>query len=228
MSDFVYEGKPYSSRGGRERTEQHAVSLLYDREGNRKYLTVSERTAFLEAAKKLPAHAWTYCLMLAYTGGRESEVLALKPSQIDFDTRLVVIRSLKKRRVGVFRAVPLPPSILLELERVHGIRAAGLDPELRHRPIWNMGRTTAWKWVKKGMAAARVVGPRASPKGLRHSFAVVSLQADVPVTIVQRWLGHSRLSTTEIYAQAVGEEEQAIASRFWGTFPSNGGDEGNV
>jgi integrase/recombinase XerD len=31
--------------------------------------------------------------------------------------------------------------------------------------------------------------------------------------MVQKWLGHARLATTAIYANAVGEEEQNIAAR---------------
>jgi integrase/recombinase XerD len=68
------------------------------------------------------------------------------------------------------------------------------------------------------MAAASIVGPHASPKGLRHGFAVAALQSGVPINFVRKWLGHSRLSTTEIYADAIGEEERAIARRFWRTF----------
>ena len=29
------------------------------------------------------------------------------------------------------------------------------------------------------------------------------------------WLGHAQLTTTAIYANAVGEEEQSIAARMW-------------
>jgi site-specific recombinase XerD len=68
------------------------------------------------------------------------------------------------------------------------------------------------------MTAAAIFGPKASPKGLRHGFAVGALHSGVPINFVRKWLGHARLSTTEIYAEAVGEEEQAIAARFWKTF----------
>lgn len=34
--------------------------------------------------------------------------------------------------------------------------------------------------------------------------------------MLQRWLGHAQLSTTAIYADAVGKEEQDIAARMWG------------
>jgi integrase/recombinase XerD len=45
------------------------------------------------------------------------------------------------------------------------------------------------------------------------SVQVVS--AGIPLNLVQRWLGHAELSTTAIYANAVGEEEQKIASWMW-------------
>jgi site-specific recombinase XerD len=32
---------------------------------------------------------------------------------------------------------------------------------------------------------------------------------------VQRWLGHARISTTAIYADACGPEEAAFARKFW-------------
>ncbi|MGH7120234.1 MAG: hypothetical protein ACREFP_14810 [Acetobacteraceae bacterium] len=35
------------------------------------------------------------------------------------------------------------------------------------------------------------------------------------VTQVQKWLGHAQLTTTAIYADAVGAEEQDIARRMW-------------
>jgi site-specific recombinase XerD len=65
---------------------------------------------------------------------------------------------------------------------------------------------------------AGISGPPANPKGLRHAFGVETLQAGVPINLVKKWLGHSRLETTEVYTNAVGDEEQAIASRFWKTF----------
>ena len=37
----------------------------------------------------------------------------------------------------------------------------------------------------------------------------------IPLNLVLRWLGHAPLSTTAIYAYAVGEEERHIAARLW-------------
>lgn len=59
-------------------------------------------------------------------------------------------------------------------------------------------------------------GPHASPKGLRQGFGVAAATAGIPLNLVQRWLDHAQLSTTAVYADAVGAEEQDIARRMWG------------
>ena len=219
MGYFVKGVNSYSTLScSRDAGEGSSVSLVFDREGKRKYLTVSERTAFLGAAALMPAEARTFCTVLAYSGARVSEVLALTAARIDLPAGLVVFESLKKRRRGMYRAVPIPGDLLSDLDKVHAIVAARQVPELASRRLWPWSRTTGWSRVKEAMAAATVVGPQATPKGLRHGFAVAALQAEVPINFVRRWLGHARLSTTEIYADAVGEEERAIAARFWETF----------
>jgi integrase/recombinase XerD len=195
-----------------------SASLIYDRAGNRKYLTAGERTAFLRSANTLSPDVRTFCQILAFTGARVSECLAITTGRIDVSAKMVVLESLKKRRRGVFRAIPLPDDLLTELARVHGLVDQGGSPNMRNQRLWPWCRTFAWMQVKEAMALARVIGPQATPKGLRHAFAVAALQNGVPINLVRRWLGHSRLSTTEIYADAIGPEERAIARRFWESF----------
>lgn len=69
--------------------------------------------------------------------------------------------------------------------------------------------------IKHVMILASISGPRACPRGLRHGFGVGGAQAGIPVTLLQRWLGHARLTTTAIYLDAAGPEERDIAARFW-------------
>lgn len=194
------------------------VSLIYDRLGRRKYLTAAERTAFLRTASTMSPELAAFCTVMAYTGARLSEARALTPASIDLAAGVVVFETLKKRRRGIYRAVPVPPDLLQQLDAVHGISAAQRNPDRATLPLWSWSRTTAWTRIKLVMVAAKVRGPQATPKGLRHGFAVGALQAGVPINLVRRWLGHARLSTTEIYAEAVGAEEQAIARRFWESF----------
>ena len=37
----------------------------------------------------------------------------------------------------------------------------------------------------------------------------------VPLNMVSKWMGHSQMETTVIYANAVGEEQQTIDVRMW-------------
>lgn len=194
------------------------MSFLFDQEGHRKYLTGSERRAFLSVAHRMPIEVSTFLLTLAFTGARISEVLSLTPAQINVGAGIIVIECLKKRRPGMFRAVPIPEQLLAELDRVHHLSASAPPLERAALRLWPWCRTTAWHYVKACMADAGIIGPQASPKGLRHAFAVNALDVSVPLPLIQKWLGHSRLTTTAIYTNAVGAEERAIAARYWNAF----------
>ena len=65
------------------------------------------------------------------------------------------------------------------------------------------------------MRRAGVSGGMASPKGLRHSFAVACISRNIPLTTVQKWLGHARLETTALYLGVSDEEERKLARRLW-------------
>jgi integrase/recombinase XerD len=185
---------------------------LFNSAGKRLYLTLEERRKFLAAADKVDRETRTFCYVLAYTGCRISEALALTPEAIDLAAGTIVFETLKKRRSGVYRAVPVPPTLLDMIGLAHGLREKRVK---RSAPLWAFGRTTAWKRIVSLMKAANVKGPHATPKGLRHGFGVAAVQAGVPLNLLQRWLGHAQLTTTAIYANAVGPEERNIAARMW-------------
>ncbi len=204
---------------GCRREKDIGVHTLYDQRGHRKYLIGSERAAFLKAAKAADPTTETFCLVLAYTGARISEVLALTPDRIDPGSCVIMFETLKRRRKGAFRAVPVPRKVLKRIATVHGLAGLAYMTEgASIERLWPWCRTTAWQRVKAVMNEAGVTGTQASPKGLRHAFGVLGLQSGVPLNLVSRWLGHAKLETTAIYAEAIGEEEKAIAQRFWRTF----------
>lgn len=181
---------------------------LFDAKGNRKYLTARERLAFVYAASKKPVAISTFCLTMAFTGARISEVLALTITRIDAADEAIVFETLKQRKKRVFRAVPVPRT-LIPLLTSYGIG----KPDR----LWPWGRTTAWKVVKAVMREAGITECLCKPKALRHAFAVEAGQKSVPLNVVQRWLGHARIETTAIYASAIGDEERNLARRSWGS-----------
>lgn len=189
---------------------------LHDLQGQRKYLTPAERTAFLRAARIAPEQVRTFCGTLVHTGCRISEALALTAARVDLSDGVLVIESLKKRRRGVYRAIPVPRSLLDALDATHDISAAKRQPDggtgMR---LWPWSRPTAWRRVHDIMEVAGIAGLHATPKGLRHGFGIKAVAASVPLNIAQRWLGHAQLSTTSIYLDAVGPEERQMAERMW-------------
>ena len=189
---------------------------LFHSDGSRKYLTPDERQAFLTAATQFPHPVRSFCAVLTYTGCRLAEALALTADRVDLRASRLTFETLKKRKRGVYRTVPVPPDIMTMLDLVHNLRRAqGRKDGGRALRLWSWSPVTAWRHVKAVMHAAGIRGGQASPKGLRHGFGVAAVHASIPLNLVQRWLGHAQLATTAIYAEAIGQEEQHIAARMW-------------
>ena len=187
------------------------MEQLYDTRGRRKYVTEHERERFLKAARAAPARINVFCQVLAYTGCRLSEALALTPERVDRAAGVLVFESLKKGSPWIFRAVPVPLGLIETLGHLHCRNARdGLTGQ-----FWPWSRTTAWRHVRAVMRAAEVHEGAANPRGLRHTFAVFAVGAAVPLTMIQKWMGHADLSTTAIYLDVAGVEERQIAWRMW-------------
>lgn len=190
---------------------------LHSAGGARKYLNSGERRRFLDAARQQRREAELFCLTLAWTGARISEVLALTPVAFDLERGVVAIETLKRRRSGIVREVPLPDWLTKRLDRAYRLRqrqASGAGAQTR---LWPWCRQTGWRIIKAVMRAAEVPAPCAMPKALRHGFAVAGLQVLIPPHLIQRWLGHASIRTTAIYMDVVGPEEIAFAARLWQT-----------
>jgi integrase/recombinase XerD len=186
--------------------------MINDPNGKRLYLTTAERDAFLKSAARAPGELRSFCETLHYTGCRISEALNLTVDRVDIDAGTITFETLKKRRLGVFRTVPVPPAVLNTIELVHQVRSARkLD-----RKLWDWSRATAWRKVKEVMHIAGISpGPHMTPKGLRHGYGVTAVSSGVSLNLLSKWMGHSTIEVTAIYANAVGAEQHAIAARMW-------------
>jgi integrase/recombinase XerD len=196
---------------------QHADARisLYGPTGGRKNLNADDRRRFIRAAHRAPAAVRLFCLVLGWSGGRISEVLALTPAAIDIDSGVVNIETLKRRKRGIVRQVPLPRDTLRELNRFFKLRLLQQDSDLAVERLWRWSRTTGWQRIKEVMVAAGIAGPPAMPRGLRHSFGVKAFQSNVPPHLVRRRMGHTSLRSTSIYADVIGPDERAFAARMW-------------
>lgn len=184
---------------------------LHNLNGQRKYLNQVERLRFLECTKSRPLQIKLFCQLLYYTGARIAEIHNLRVGSIDFSNKTVVIETLKKRKSGIYREIPLPDSLLESLksyvdnmENSEGIQTY----------LWDFSLRSASRYIKSIMLEANIIGVRSCARGLRHGFAVHAVNT-VPVTMVKKWLGHSSLETTSIYLDVTGVEEREIAKRIW-------------
>lgn len=186
--------------------EISAISA-FDHEGRRKYLTRAEGRKFLDQVAHLSMPDALFCLIIYYTGCRISEALSLCPRNLDASTNVVRIQSLKKRGRKEIRRVPVPDFLAVELRNF-----ADGDESQR---FWQFSRTKGWRIIKRVMTAAGISGIHATAKGLRHGFGVRGALHQIPVSIIQTWMGHSDSSTTAIYLAVQGEEERALIEKTW-------------
>ena len=82
-------------------------------------------------------------------------------------------------------------------------------------PLWPFSRAMAYRKVVAVMRMARIEGPQACPKGLRHGLGIAAVTAGVPLPTIAAVLGHADIATTAIYTTAVGVEARAFLAKMW-------------
>jgi integrase len=120
---------------------------------------------------------------------------------------VIRIRSLKKRGRNEIRRVPIPKFLAIELSAL-----ARADES---QQFWAFSRTKGWRIIKRVMAKAGISGVQATTKGLRHGFGVRSTLEQIPVSLIQNWMGHADSSTTAIYLAVQDDEERALIEKTW-------------
>lgn len=180
----------------------------HDREGRRKYLSRQEGQRFLERVVLLPTPRALFCLTLYYTGCRISEALSLRWCDLDFEMKVLLIRSLKKRSRKEIRRVPIPDFL------VEAIKSVAPSSRLEDR-MWVFSRTSGWRIIKRVMREAAISGVHATSKGLRHGFGVRGALGQVPLSQIQRWMGHADATTTAIYLAVQDDEERVLIEKTW-------------
>ena len=130
------------------------------------------------------------------TGLRVSELVVLKVADVDVHGGTILCQGKGSKQ----RRVPIGKSAVHWLQRYAAMRASFGNqhkPQLflnRGRPLT---RQVAWKIIKTHAGNAGL--QEVSPHTLRHSFATHLLQRGADSRSVQALLGHSDISTTQIY-----------------------------
>ena len=137
--------------------------------------------------------------ILYATGMRVSEVLALKPEAVNLQDGWVRVlgKGSKERLIPVHeRALAALKEFLLARQRRFPQVMAG--EIFLNRRGGRLSRAQFWRDLQSLARRAGLSG-RVHPHVLRHTFATHLLQGGADLRSIQEMLGHSSLSTTQIY-----------------------------
>ena len=169
-----------------------------------KAITVDQMVALIDAAgseSEVQIRDRALLELLYATGARISEVVGLNVDDVTAEDRLIRVRG----KGGKQRIVPLG-SFAREALDAYLVRVRPLfssrgvaTPALFLGPRGGrLSRQSAWLVVRAAAERANLVG-EISPHTFRHSFATHLLAGGADVRVVQELLGHSSVSTTQIY-----------------------------
>ncbi len=182
-----------------------------------KFLTVAEAETLLQSPDEKKAHGLRDRAMLEVlygSGLRVSELAALKPAEINLEEGFLVCRG----KGGKERIVPLGRSACDAIKRylaeARPLADRGAREELfltrRGRPFTRQG---VWKLLRQHAVQAGL-GAKISPHVLRHSFATHLLERGADLRSVQLMLGHSQITTTQIYTHVSRERLRRVYDKF--------------
>ncbi|MCF2908569.1 site-specific tyrosine recombinase XerD [Pseudoalteromonas sp. DL2-H2.2] len=148
--------------------------------------------------------------LLYATGLRVTELVGLRMEQINLRQAVLLVRG----KGGKERMVPMGEEALhwveqfLKVGRAQMVKHANDFVFPSKRGI-GMTRQTFWHRIKHYAMLADVKSPL-SPHTLRHAFATHLLNHGADLRVVQMMLGHSDLSTTQIYTHVASERLKSL------------------
>ena len=146
------------------------------------------------------------------TGIRVSELIGISVSDIDYESRGVIIKVQKMRKrdgktIERRRVVPIDQGTLdmvreyLEWRKQFPYKGDLLFPITRQRVVqiyWKLGRRAGIKEIGDPAVSQH---RKLHPHHLRHSFAIHCIKRGMTVERLQKILGHSSPTTTSVYLQ---------------------------
>jgi integrase/recombinase XerD len=180
-------------------------------------LSRSDATALVESPRDESPRACRDRAMLELlygSGLRASELVGLRPGDLDLPAQLLVCRGKRDRQ----RLVPIGDAArralteYLERARPRLVRCADPGVLFVNTHGRALGRQGLWRIVR---GRAREAGLRGGfPHALRHSFASHLLEGGADLRSVQALLGHADIGTTEIYTHLPTDAVRRLYRRF--------------
>lgn len=147
--------------------------------------------------------------LLFATGMRISELCSLKPSAIDLTSGNVRIygKGAKERILQVGNPDVLSALLLYKDTFQKEMDACGYF--FVNRLMHQLSDQSVRHMIDR-YARLAGIGQHITPHMFRHSFATLLLEQDVDIRYIQRMLGHSSISTTEIYTHVSNVKQKDI------------------
>jgi integrase/recombinase XerD len=139
--------------------------------------------------------------LLYATGARISEAVGLAVDDLDLTARSVLLcgKGGKQRRVPVGTyAVTALEAYLVRVRPALVVKGRGTPVLFLNARGGALSRQSAWTVLRTAADQAGLAGG-ISPHTLRHSFATHLMEGGADVRVVQELLGHSSVTTTQIY-----------------------------
>nr|WP_169813056.1 site-specific integrase [Nocardia niwae] len=184
--------------------------------GERRYLTHVEVMRLALAAGRFR----TMVFMLAYTGIRFGEAIALRTADVDLERRRIWVRRSATGVTGegivetdtknhTTRAVPVPGTLSKDLENL--LKGRRRDALVFPSHKGGYLTSTEFRWVFD--QAANDVGlAGVVPHGLRHTAASLAISAGANIKVVQRMLGHKTATLTlDLYGHLFPDDLDTVA-----------------
>lgn len=149
-----------------------------------KYLNESEQGDLTRVLERSPGRDTTLLFLLLFTGARASEVLNIRPEDVNTHDQSVFIRGLKDSND---REIPLPSWLFIRLADESRAQKGALVFPIsynRLRQIWQLYRPITKKL-----------------HSLRHTFAINLYKRTKDLRLVQVALGHRNITNTMVYAE---------------------------
>jgi len=134
------------------------------------------------------------------TGMRVSEAVNLKKDNVNLDIGFLrcIGKGDKERVIPLGKKAIASINKYLEVSRPHLLKQKESEFLFLNRSGKKISRQSLWKLIKRYAKKAGIKKPM-KPHILRHSFATHLLERGADLRSVQEMLGHSNISTTQIY-----------------------------
>lgn len=193
---LTYDQARYVSKEARKALN---ISRVKTRKRVVQRLSKEEEQKLIRQAYKDKSEHGLMIKTLFMTGARVSEFVNIRVQDFFFDELMLLIN---KGKGGNSRYVPILPELAQGLRTHLGNRQTGFLFESNRNTAFSSRRI---QQIVKEKADNAKITKRVYPHLLRHTVATYLLEKGMPLEQIQKFLGHSKIETTQIYAESTTE-----------------------